>query len=161
MAAVPMQSDPNWLVYSGHCHAILKNGPFIIGRDFDAPAPAGRALPNIKPSSNDFIKMNACLAKVVPHGNANSASERELFSDVMAEHALEKGFSGGPVCGFRANCKRHFAEAVSREIIRCRYPDGLQVSRLGFFLAKNFQCNSLFNLFAHSPCCHRADDERR
>ena len=88
-----MQSDPNWLVYNGHCHAFLKNGPFIIGRDFDAPAPAGRAFPNIKPSSNDFIKMNACLAKVVPHGNANSASERELFSDVMAEHALEKGVS--------------------------------------------------------------------
>ena len=90
-----MQSDPNWLVYNGHCHAFLKNGPFIIGRDFDAPAPAGRAFPNIKPSSNDFIKMNACLdqgrsSKVVPHGNANSASERELFSDVMAEHALKR-----------------------------------------------------------------------
>jgi hypothetical protein len=91
-----MRHEPSWLVKGGHCNAIQKRGPFVIGKDFVAPAPAGRSLPKIKLTSVVLENLKKCLARArssVADDVADTISDDELFSEVTAELALENEVS--------------------------------------------------------------------
>ena len=89
-----MKFDPDWPFKNGYLYSIQQRGPFQIGKDFDAPGPARRILPEIKISSDGITKLESCLGraksdKVASHHRKKS-SEDDLFKDVMSEHALKR-----------------------------------------------------------------------
>ena len=89
-----MNFDPDWPFRNGYFYSILQRGPFQIGKDFDAPGPVSRVLPEIKISSDVIARLVACLGraeagKVASHHRIQS-SEDDLFKDVMSEHALQR-----------------------------------------------------------------------
>jgi hypothetical protein len=80
-------------ISGGHCHAIQKSGPFVIGKDFEAPTPAVRILPKIKLPANVLKKLMDCLVRGHPSRNAASAdpTDHEYFADAVAELKVQNG----------------------------------------------------------------------
>jgi hypothetical protein len=46
--AVVMNEDTKTLLSGGYCFSIKDSGPYVIGKDFEAPGPAGRVIPRMK-----------------------------------------------------------------------------------------------------------------
>ena len=65
-----MNEDTKDLLSGGYCFSIKDSGPFVIGKDFEAPGPAGRIIPRMK---IDREKRDELAALVIAPGIAGAA----------------------------------------------------------------------------------------
>ncbi len=92
-----MQGRINWLVAGGHCRAIQSLGPFVIGKDFEPPRPAARALPKIELNRPVLDRLENCLRRAKRESKSRTLSsdqeisDQALFADVTTELRLRNG----------------------------------------------------------------------
>lgn len=85
-----MKHDFEELLLGGYCHLHRKAGPFTLGEDFEAPAPAAGVLPRIKIERETEDQLWSLVAKEI---NGSGESGAEIFDDTMRRMAFVNGIS--------------------------------------------------------------------
>ena len=78
------------LLSGGYCFSIRHSGPFVIGKDFEPPVPAARALPNVQ---TDRQTCDELWARIPEEGTAGSDEgvNQSLYNDSMRELEFKNG----------------------------------------------------------------------
>jgi hypothetical protein len=89
MAAV-MKEDKKTLLSGGYCFSIRNSGPFVIGKDFEAPGPESRIIPRMK---IDYKKLERLWSFVEQGANSNAddGSEQAIFEHAAKRLDFENG----------------------------------------------------------------------
>jgi hypothetical protein len=87
--AVVMNQDTKDLLSGGYCFSIKDSGPFVIGKDFEAPGPAGRIIPRMKIDCKQWDE----LWSFVERENESKAdgSDKTIFEDSTKRLDFENG----------------------------------------------------------------------
>jgi hypothetical protein len=89
--AVVMNEDIKDLLSGGYCFSIKNSGPFVIGKDFEAPGPAGRIIPRMK---IDREKRDELWSFVEQETESKAdESDKTIFEDATKRLDFENGVS--------------------------------------------------------------------
>ncbi|MGO9630139.1 MAG: hypothetical protein ACLPXW_14255 [Xanthobacteraceae bacterium] len=87
-----MKEDTKTLLSGGYCFLIKNSGPFVIGKDFEAPGPASRKIPRIKIDNKRWDELWSFVEQGAK-SNADDGSERAIFEDATKRLDFENGVS--------------------------------------------------------------------
>ncbi len=85
-----MKHDLEELLLGGYCYLHRKAGPFTLGEDFEAPAPAAGVLPRVKIERETEDQLWSLVAKEI---SGSEQSDAEIFDDTMRRVAFVNGVS--------------------------------------------------------------------
>jgi hypothetical protein len=85
-----MEHNLEELLLGGYCYSHRNAGPFTLGEDFEAPAPAAGVLPRIKIERETEDQLWSLIAKEI---NGRVRSDAEIFDDTMRRVAFVNGVS--------------------------------------------------------------------
>ena len=85
-----MKEDTKTLLSGGYCFSIKNSGPFVIGKDFEAPGPASRKIPRIKIDNKRWDKLWSFVERRAK-SNADDGSEQAIFEDATKRLDFEDG----------------------------------------------------------------------
>jgi hypothetical protein len=89
--AVVMNEDTKDLLSAGYCFSIRNSGPFVIGKDFEAPGPAVRIIPRMK---IDREKRDELWLFVEQETESKADdSDKTIFEDATKRLDFENGVS--------------------------------------------------------------------
>jgi len=83
-----MAEDLEHLVEGGWCYFCRKNGPFVVGTDFEAPGPQARILPHLTIGQTDWDQLWSLLTKA-----ADEHSHLDISNDAMRRLEFRNGVS--------------------------------------------------------------------
>jgi hypothetical protein len=79
------------LLSGGYCFTIRNDGPFIIGKNFEAPGPSARILPRIKVDDQTLDELWALIGRQDIESSENETSEKEIYDQVVRKVEFENG----------------------------------------------------------------------
>jgi hypothetical protein len=86
-----MNEDTKDLLSGGYCFSIKNSGPFVIGKDFEAPGPAGRMIPRM---TIDRAKRDELWSFVEQETESRADdSDKTIFEDATKRLDFEEGVS--------------------------------------------------------------------
>ena len=138
-----MKNDLTGLVDGGYCYSHPKSGPFTIGEDFEAPAPAGGILPRIAIDRSTSDKLWSFLANAPDI--STEMSDAELFDDTIKRTKFENGISQA-LSWYVSDCQvqtelpmfRKQLQELRKAIVRFQLNIPDEDSSLGHFLYKTY-----------------------
>jgi hypothetical protein len=87
-----MTEDDKGLFIGGYCYSLRDSGPFVIGKDFEAPGPEGGVLPRLRIEQSIKDKLWS-FAVSGTNIEADESSEAGIFYDAVKRLDFENGVS--------------------------------------------------------------------
>lgn len=138
-----MKKDTD-LLSGGHCYSIRNAAPFVIGKDFEAPAPAGSIIPKIEVFPQKWDELWSLVMRG-RESEADDSSDKAIFEYATTRLEFENGVNEAlswyvsdcafqvEIPGFRKRLRK-LRDAVNR--FQAQLPE--EYAPLGHFLHQTY-----------------------